>query len=146
MKTKIVFMPLALLTIFLFSSCAKTPVYESKRTEPKVEVNSTQKIAVNSIPKKNIEFGVSNDDANLYLQVNFHKQEDLMKIMRGGLHIYFDPSSKKKKNYALIIERTRRGRPASNNLTTEDLIKMATNNQAPGNRVQDRDREGSTQM
>ena len=129
-------MLLAICMIFLLSSCAKMPVFESKSTEPEKEVNSTLKIADHSDAKKNIDFGIANDNSNLYLQVNFHKQDDLMKIMRGGLHVYFDPSGKKKKNNALVIERIRRGRPESNNLTHDDLINMAMNNQAVGNRVQ----------
>ncbi len=129
-------MLLAICMIFLFSSCAKMPVFKSKSTEPEKEINSTLKIADHSDVKKNIDFGIANDDSNLYLQVNFHKQEDLTKIMRGGLRVYFDPSGKKKKNNALVIERIRRGRPESNNLTTEDLINMANNNQIPGNMVQ----------
>ena len=136
MKTTKNFMLLAICTIFLFSSCAKMPVFESKSTEPGKEVNSTQKIADHTNAKKNIDFGIANDDANLYLQVNFHKQEDLMKIMQGGLRVYFDSSCKKKKYNALVIERIGRGRPGSNNINAGDLINMAANNQPPGNRAQ----------
>ncbi len=129
MKAKDVFFPLITIMVIVLSSCAKLPVFESKSTESEQPVNSTLKIADNFNSKKNIHFGVLHDNSNLYLQVCFHKQDDLMKIMRGGLKIYFSQDGKKKKEDVLIIDKEERARPASQKLSAEDLMKMVENNQ-----------------
>ena len=91
--------------ILLISSCAKLPVYESKKYVTSDNEDFLNPITSNYNEKENIHFGVADDDTSLFVKVIFHERESLMKIMRGGLNIYFDAEGKKKKDYQLNIEK-----------------------------------------
>ena len=95
-----------LLGILIFSSCAKLPVYESKAYNQSVSNDLLNPLSANYDKKNNIRFEVSDNDTNLFLQFVFHDQLSLMKIMRGGLNLYFDPQGKKNKDYLLKIEKS----------------------------------------
>ena len=118
--------------VFFSLSCAKLPVYQSKSEASGIAGNSNSKIADNTDAKKDIDFGISNDDSDLYLQVCFHKREDMTKIMRGGLVVYFDSQCKKKKNYSLTVTRENIN-SSPRMMSTQELINMAMNNQLPQN-------------
>lgn len=108
MKTKVPV--IAVGAALLIASCTKLPIYESK-TLDKTNLDGTLNISNNYDKKNNIHYGVANDKTDLFIQAVFHDQESFMKIMRGGIIIYFDPSGKKNKNYQLKIERSERMRP-----------------------------------
>lgn len=91
--------------IVFISSCAKLPVYESKKYVTSDNEDFLNPITSNYNEKENIHFGVADDDTSLFVKAIFHDRESLMKIMRGGLNIYFDPDGKKGKDYQLKIEK-----------------------------------------
>lgn len=92
--------------IILFTSCAKLPVYKSREYQQDAEINMYNASTSYSDEKENINIAVSNNDTNLYVQVVFHNRESLMKIMRGGLIVCFDPTGKKDKTYRLKIDKS----------------------------------------
>lgn len=94
-----------LVLILLFSSCSKLPIYKSEDLNSSSE-NKLNQISTNNFDKSNnIHYGIANDDTNFYVKTIFHDDESVMKIMRGGFILYFDPESKKGKDYALKLER-----------------------------------------
>ncbi len=96
---------LVAVAVVILSSCAKLPVYKSTIYPAQKNGGSKYPIATGYEKKKNIHYGVAENDSDIFIQFCFHKQGDLEKIMSGGIKIYFDPEVKKGKNYALIIER-----------------------------------------
>ncbi len=102
-------MALTLLVLtMLFSSCSKLPIFKSQKLNASA-ANEFENIAANNFDKNNnIHYGVAHNDTNFFVKVVFHEQESLMKIMRGGALLYFDPNGKKGKDYALKIERAER--------------------------------------
>ena len=94
-----------ILGILIFSSCAKLPVYESKNYNQSNN-DFLNPLSANYDKKNNIRFEVYDNDTNLFLQFVFHDQLSLMKIMRGGLNLYFDPLGKKNQDYHLKIEKS----------------------------------------
>lgn len=105
MNIKSFSIPLFFSIVFLFASCAKLPVYQSKTYAQAENNDFLNPLSANFDKKNNISYGVANDDTHFYIQVIFQNRESLMKIMRGGLTVYFDPSGKKKKDYQLKIEK-----------------------------------------
>lgn len=102
-------LPLILLAFAcLFASCSKLPIYESHNTDFEADRNIDKIRAQHFDKTNNIHYGIANNDTNFFVKVVFHEQESLMKIMRGGAILYFDPSGKKKKDCALKIERAER--------------------------------------
>jgi len=90
----------------LSTSFAKLPVYQSKafnQTENKV---STIPFSNHFDEKRNVRYGIAHNDTNFYIQAIFKDRDSFMKIMRGGLIVYFAPEGKKKKNYKLSIEKS----------------------------------------
>ena len=118
MKKQNILILLGSFLVILFSSCAKMPVYKSKSVDLTTEVDLSKRATGYSNAKKNIDIGVMNSDSYLYLQACFHNQNDLKKIMNGGLHIYFDPNGKKNKDYELSIEREEMKMPVMNRENT----------------------------
>ncbi|NQU88741.1 MAG: hypothetical protein HQ541_23605 [Mariniphaga sp.] len=106
MRIKTFTIPVFFAFIFLFASCAKLPVYKSKTYTQSENNDFLNPLSANFDKKNNIRFDVSDNDTNLFLQFVFHDQLSLMKIMRGGLNLYFDPQGKKNKNYLLKIEKS----------------------------------------
>ncbi len=105
MNIKLFSIPVFFAIIFLFASCAKLPVYKSKTYTQSENNDFLNALSANFDKKNNISYGVANDDTHFYVQAIFQNRESLMKIMRGGLTVYFDPEGKKKKNYELKIEK-----------------------------------------
>jgi len=103
MKTRILFVLLA--SFLLFSSCSKLPVYQSQKNVSNEKENFINPLHTSFDKKSNVSYGVANDTTHLYIQAIFRERENLMKIMRGGLNVYFDPEGKKKKKYQLKIEK-----------------------------------------
>ncbi|MCF6358161.1 MAG: hypothetical protein L3J54_10185 [Draconibacterium sp.] len=95
-------------TIVLFSSCSKLPIYESKTYVAPEKDEFSNPLISNYDKKTNIGFEIANNDTNMYIRAVFHDRQSYIKIMRGGLIIYFDPSGKKKKQYMLKIERAKK--------------------------------------
>lgn len=94
-----------LFTIVLFSSCSKLPIYKSEILNSETE-SEFPEMTTNKFNKtNNVHYGIANSTTNLYVKAIFHDQQSLMKIMRGGLSLYFDPLGKKGKDYQLKIER-----------------------------------------
>lgn len=106
MKITIIFLILS--SVIFFSSCSKIPIYESKEYVQPKNQDFLNSITFNYDTKTNIAFKVANNDTNLYIQAVFHDRQSYIKIMRGGLTVYFDPTGKKKKQYRLKIERTQK--------------------------------------
>ena len=106
MKTTIFLLLISV--IVFFSSCAKLPVYESKEYVANEKEDIINPAASNYDKKTNISFEVANNDSYFFIQAVFHDRQSYMKIMRGGLIVYFDPSGKKKKQYQLKIERAQK--------------------------------------
>ncbi|MDX8338727.1 hypothetical protein SLH46_06015 [Draconibacterium sp. IB214405] len=106
MKFKNYFIGVSVFAVALLSSCAKLPVYQSKSVAGPLPVNSSSEIANEYNPKKHIDYGVSTDNENLYLQLCFHDQKHMAKMLEGGLNIYLDKSGKKKKDCVLVIEKS----------------------------------------
>ncbi|MCY1722880.1 hypothetical protein OU798_21205 [Prolixibacteraceae bacterium Z1-6] len=94
-----------LLLTAVFSSCSKLPINKSERISCLTEPNFPEIKTENHDKGNTINYGIANNDSALYLKAIFHKEEDLMKIMHGGISIYFDPEGKKGKEYNLKIER-----------------------------------------
>ena len=99
---------LLLIGTLLFSSCTKLPVYKSKTYVAPEKEDFLNPISSHFDKKTNIGFEVANNDTNLFIRAVFHDRQSYMKIMRGGLTVYFDPSGKKKKQYQLKIERAQK--------------------------------------
>ncbi len=91
--------------IVFFSSCSKMPVYKSNAYTQSNQDLSGQH-TLNYDKKSNVNFAVSHDENDFYLEAIFYDAKSYQKIMRGGLNVYFDPSAKKKKHYQLKIERS----------------------------------------
>lgn len=106
MNIKSFSIPVFFAFIFLFASCAKLPVYKSKTYNQSENNDFSNPLSANFDKNNNISYGVANNDTIFYLQAIFQDQKSLMKIMRGGLTVYFDPEGKKGKNYQLKIEKT----------------------------------------
>lgn len=96
---------LFILVILLLSSCAKMPIYHSKKYNAPEKEDFLNPLPLNYDVKTNINFEIANNDTNFYLQFVFHDRQSYLKIMRGGLTVYFDPTGKKEKKYKLKIER-----------------------------------------
>ena len=92
--------------MLFLASCSQLPVYKSKNYEQNGINKSPNSIADMYDKKANVYYGFANDKSHFYIQAVFSDRESLMKIMRGGLIIYFDPNGKKKKDYQLKIEKT----------------------------------------
>jgi hypothetical protein len=103
MNTRITTLPLYLLVLFLFASCAQLPIYQSKSGRA---ADIKQPIADASNAKNLVDYGVYEDDANLYLQINLYNSENLTKIKESGLTVYFNKGKKKKKDWGLCIEKS----------------------------------------
>jgi hypothetical protein len=99
--------------ILVFSSCSKMPVYKSNSIAGPVndEFAVIQKMDYDK--NAGVNYGVSNDDKNLYLKASFNDAMSFRKILRGGLYVYFDPEGKKKKHYKLKIERPKNQKSGS---------------------------------
>ena len=67
-------------------------------------MDARTKIASQNDAKKSVDYGLAYDDENLYLQLCFHDQKSMSRMLDGGLNIYFDNSGKKKKDCVLAIE------------------------------------------
>ncbi len=104
MRITIIFLILS--SVIFFSSCAKLPVYQSQKNVSNEKENFINPLHTSFDKKSNISYGVANDTTHIYVQAIFRERENLMKIMRGGLTVYFDPDGKKKKKYELKIEKT----------------------------------------
>ena len=104
MRITIIFLLLS--TVIFFSSCSKLPVYNSQKYVANEKEDFINPLSANFDKKNNISYGVANDDTHLYVQAIFRKRESFMKIMRGGLTVYFDQEGKKKKKYQLKIEKS----------------------------------------
>lgn len=82
-------------------------------------------------PDSNIQYMVSNDQDNLHIKFKTADPSSIMKIMRQGMHLYFDTKGKKKKNVYLEYPLTKNGsglRPEPNQIpgerTRPDINKM----------------------
>lgn len=106
MNIKSFTIPVFFAIIFLLASCAKLPVYKSKNYNESDNNDFLNPLSANFDKNNNIRFEVSDNDTHLFLQFVFHDQLSLMKIMRGGLNLYFDPIGKKNQNYLLKIEKS----------------------------------------
>jgi uncharacterized membrane protein YgcG len=95
-----------LVGMLLLASCAKLPVYQSKDYNDEPITEFPNSIADSYDKKANVRYGFANDNTHFYIQSVFSDRESLMKIMRGGLIVYFDPNGKKGKNYQLKIEKS----------------------------------------
>ena len=91
--------------VFSLLSCSRLPIYKINHGEILNRESELNPSHIFYDKKENLSLAVSEDKTNLYMQTVFHNRESLMKIMRGGLIIYFDPQGKKKKDYMLKIER-----------------------------------------
>jgi hypothetical protein len=92
--------------MLMLASCSKMPVYKSKSYNQQTTNESPNSIADNFDKKANVRYGFANDNSHFYIQAEFSDRESLMKIMRGGLIVYFDPNGKKGKDYQLKIEKS----------------------------------------
>lgn len=94
--------------IVLFAACTKLPIYKSENLSSDTEME-LPKINSNYFDKNNnVHFGIAHNDTHIFMKIIFHEEQSLIKIMRGGLNLYFDPEGNKKKNYELKIERTQK--------------------------------------
>jgi hypothetical protein len=91
-------------------SSAKMPIYKSKiigKTDNIEAVFSDYFELTNGVG-----YVAGHSDSTLYLKLEFQDFHSLMKVMQGGLNIYFDPSGKKKRNISLKLEKE----PSTNRL------------------------------
>jgi hypothetical protein len=95
-----------ILLMLNFVTFAKLPVYKSLLYTRAIEKITPEKVAINFDKKGKLWFGTASNDTVFFIRVIFQEQTSVMKLMRGGLNVYFDPSGKKKKNYALMLERS----------------------------------------
>lgn len=105
MKTKVFCRLPIIIGFLLFLSCAKLPIYESKKYVESEKENLLNPLTSNYDKKSNIQIEVANSDTNLYIRTTFHDQQSYKTIMRSGLAVFFDPTGKKNKLYQLKIER-----------------------------------------
>ncbi|WP_319503615.1 hypothetical protein [uncultured Draconibacterium sp.] len=89
-----------------FSSCAKTPVYQSQNLSGKATPEFSAIPTTHFDKKNNIRYGVAKNDTNFFFTATLSDRTSYPRIMRGGLNLYFDPQGKKSKKYALKIERS----------------------------------------
>lgn len=94
--------------MLFLASCAKLPVFESKNYTNETTTEFPNSIADKFDKKANVHYGFANDSTHFYIQSVFDDRESLMKIMRGGLVVYFDPNGKKGKTYQLKIDKSDR--------------------------------------
>lgn len=91
---------------FFILSCAKLPIYLSQKPAVNEEETFSNSVSAHYDKKSNTSFQLANNDTFLFVHAVFHGQESLMKIMRGGLILSFDPEGRKDSNYKLKIERS----------------------------------------
>jgi len=106
---------LALVFFSCTGSSGKLPVYRSVPLIKSAD-KAEELVAVNYDKNAKLLFGTASDDSLFFLRVVFVDQGSLMKLMRGGLMVFFDPSGKKKKNYCLKLERTEMQREGMNRM------------------------------
>ena len=99
--------------MLVFSSCSKMPVYKSNGIAEPVDDEFAVIRKMDYDKNAGVNYGVSNDDKNLYLKASFNDAMSFRKILRGGLYVYFDPEGKKKKHYKLKIERPKNQKSGS---------------------------------
>lgn len=92
-------------TLLILCSCARLPIYESLEYATTDSNNFLNPVSSHFDKKFNINYGVANNDSDLFIQAIFHDRASYMQMMRGGLTVYFDPTGKKKKSNKLKIER-----------------------------------------
>ena len=105
-QNKLCFLILHIAFLYFLSSCAKLPVYESKNLEPDPVKEFQNVPTISSEKTEGFYYGVAHNDTSFYLKVLFQHPQSMMKIMRSGITVYFDPEGKKNKNYQLKIEKT----------------------------------------
>lgn len=96
---------LFLLLAVILSGCAKMPVYNSQKISAEQSSVFNKSETPYESKKQQIQFNFSDDGKSVFLKTVFRDRESMMKIMRGGLFIYFDPDGKKHKEYSIHIER-----------------------------------------
>jgi hypothetical protein len=103
--------------MLVFSSCSKMPVYKSNSIAEPVNDKFALIQKMDYDKGTGVNYGVSNDDENLYLKASFNDAMSFRKILRGGLYVYFDPEGKKKKHYKLKIEKPKKQQSGSQQMT-----------------------------
>jgi hypothetical protein len=88
--------------LLMFSSCATLPISQSKA----LSENDQESFVRFYDKENNIKYGVANNDSVFYLQAEFNDPRNLVKILHGGITIYFDKEGKKKKDCSLKLEKT----------------------------------------
>ena len=83
------------LSIIIGSSCTKLPIYQSADYDEDSFNKSFYKFYD---ADSKIRYDVFHDDDKLYLRLNTSDRNAIMKIMMGGLFLYFDSTGKKKQN------------------------------------------------
>lgn len=71
-----------------------------------------------------IAYAVANDAADLYLLLKIAAPAEQMKLLRGGMEVYFDPQHNHSKNTEIIY-------PVKGELGEEDLRPRTTNGEKP---------------
>ena len=109
------------LTLLLLTGCSTLQVATSI---PEDELKDS---VFNYYDKEsNVMYQVSNNEKNLHIKLKTSDQSSAMKILRQGLHIYFDTNGKKKKDVFLqypIADQDRMHRPSGNNQASGQRIK-----------------------
>ncbi len=74
-----------------------------------------------------IGYRISNDNSTLTLRMATHEKSSIMKILRTGLTVYFDPSGKKKKTIAIKYPSEQKGQQLQ-----KEKGQKQTENKRPG--------------
>ena len=105
MKPGRLFLFFLLIVILPHNSLCKIPIYKSVTLSQGVLNSAQEKVAVNFDKQENFWFGTAHNDSLFFLRIIFMDQTGIMKVMRGGLQLFFDPSGKRKRDISLKLER-----------------------------------------
>jgi hypothetical protein len=81
------------------------PVYQSSPFNPATVNAKPEQVAVNYDKKAHLMFGTAYCDTVFFVRVIFLDKNNFMKLVRGGIFVYFDPEGKKKKSNFFKLER-----------------------------------------
>ena len=96
-------MYVGLLCIFI-AGCSSAPELASKWKQGEIVVDGLDnewQQDLNYFEDEKIAVGIKNDDDNFYLAVKTIDRETQLKIVRGGMTIWFDPQGGKKKTFGI---------------------------------------------
>jgi hypothetical protein len=93
-----------LFAAFIFASCSSAPELTSKWRQGEIKIDGLDNEwqgDLNYFEKEKIAVGIKNDSENLYFSIKTIDRETQMKIVRGGMTVWFDSTGGEKKIFGI---------------------------------------------